>query len=250
MVAETKLLYNDISLKRHTKQNILMSESKQSFELWKLYKIRETVLKTLRDRKYELPQGIDRLSFSDFVTLHDKNRHHLYFPTMIPPESEGPTEDGRSGVLVYFESNEDFTKKILEARVHRLAEEYKDLARLFFVLKITSSGAGNKKKPKVNAFISNALNKNAEFSYVRILENVYQFDFTENVVLPKFILLTKEQRDEVLKYYQTELHLFKKITSTDPVSKRFGAKVGDMFYISRDGGKEIDYRVVVEPGTT
>jgi DNA-directed RNA polymerase subunit H (RpoH/RPB5) len=224
-----------------------MEETKHNSELWKLYKIRKTVLKTLRDRKYDLPDGIDQLPFGDFVTLHSKNRHHLYFPTMMPPQSEGLVEEDRKGILVYFEANDDFTKKVLEARVSRLADEYVKLARLFFVLKVNGGG---KKKPKINAFVANALNKNPEFSYVRILENVYQFDFTENVVLPKCTLLTTQQKEAVLRIYNTELHLFKKITSADPVAKRFGARVGDMFYIERDGGLEIDYRVVVEPGTT
>ena len=133
-----------------------MSETKQNSELWKLYKIRKTVLKTLRDRKYDLPDGIDELPFGDFVTLHSKNRHHLYFPTMMPPESEGLVEEERKGILVYFEANDDFTKKVLEARVSRLADEYINLARLFFVLKVNGGG---KKKPKINAFVANALTK-------------------------------------------------------------------------------------------
>jgi len=223
-----------------------MAETKQNAELWKLFKIRETVLQTLKDRKYQIPPGTERLPFSDFVTLHSKNRHHLYFPTMEIPPSEGSVDEDREGVLVYFEPSQDFTKKVLEARVSRLDEEYPDLARMFFVLKV----GGKKTRSKVNAFVSNALNK-PEYSHVRILENVYQFDFMKNIVLPRHItLLTNEQKEKVMEMWETELHHFKKILSTDPVAKRYGARVGDMFYIERDGGKEIDYRVVVLPGTS
>jgi DNA-directed RNA polymerase subunit H (RpoH/RPB5) len=215
------------------------TENKQKGELWELFKIRKTVIQTLKDRQYQIPKGINDLPFSDFVTLHKKNRHHLYFPTIKIPEIEGPIEEDRKGVLVYFESFSDFTKKLLETRVSSLDKEYPNLARLFFVLKISTG----KKKPKVNAFVTNALK--SDYSHVRILENIYQFDFMENIVLPKFTLLTTEERDNVVKFYKTNLLNFKKILVTDPVSKRFGARVNDMFYIERDGGKEYDFKVVV-----
>lgn len=225
-----------------------MSETKQNAELWKLFKIRKTVLQTMKDRKYQVPEGAERLPFSDFITLHSKNRHHLFFPTMEIPLSEGDVGDDRKGVLVYFEPLKDFTKKILEARVSRLEDEYPNLARLFFVLKI--NGKKKKGRTKVNAFVSNALNK-PELSYVRIMDDIYQFDFMENVVLPrKITLLTTEERDKVLESYQTELKFFKKMESTDPVAKRVGARVDDMIYIERNGGLEIDYRVIVLPGTS
>lgn len=217
----------------------------QDAELRKLYNIRKTVLKTLKDRSYDLPEGIESIPFDDFRILFNINRHHLYFPTMVPPETEGKVEDGRRGVLVYFEDNEDFTKKVLESEVSTLSEEYPNLARLFFVLKLKSNGG---KKPKINAFVMSALKKKPEYSYVRILENIYPFDIMDNVVLPKVAKLTTEERDMVVKYLKTPLENFKKIESTDPVASRYGAQPGDVLYIVRYGGLEIDFKVVVEPG--
>lgn len=217
----------------------------QDVELMKMYNIRKTVLKTLKDRSYDLPRGIEDLPFHDFKTLYNENRHHLFFPTMVPPSSEGKVEDGRQGVLVYFEENEDFTKKVLEHEVSSLSEEYPNLARLFFVLKLKSKGG---KKPKINAFVTSALKKKPEFSYVRILENIYPFDIMDNLVLPKVVKLTPEEREKVIEYTKTPLDQFKKIETTDPVASRFGAQPGDVLYIVRYGGMEIDFKVVVEPG--
>jgi DNA-directed RNA polymerase subunit H (RpoH/RPB5) len=219
-----------------------MTENERNPELWNLFRKRETALRVLRSRGYELPKGVEDLPFEDFEELHRKNRHHLYFPNIYPPEGK---MDGRGGgIYVYFEHSEDFTKRILEARESQISQEYKNLDRLFFVLK-----TGGKSKKKINTFVTSTLTKNPKFAYVRILENIYSFDIVDNFLVPEYRLLTDQEKEAVLKYYNITLDKCPKQSDTDAISKRFGAKIDDMFYIKRRGGREIEYRVVIKDGT-
>jgi DNA-directed RNA polymerase subunit H (RpoH/RPB5) len=223
------------------------SEQKMNTEIRDLYKIRLTVLKTLRARKYHIPEGNEKLSYNDFMVLYSKNRHHLYFPDIEIPEDEKNASENperEKGILVFFEPLDDFTKKILESRVSQLEKEYPNLARIFFVIKINKQ-----KKKKINAFVIKAL-KNPEYSHVRILDNIYPFNFMDNIVLPKFTLLSKTEKEMFLKIHDVKPSEIPKIWDDDPVVKRFGSKLGDIFLISRDGNREISYRIVAKSGST
>jgi len=72
----------------------------------------------------------------------------------------------------------------------------------------------------------------------------------EHELVPKHIILSPEEREEVLKKYNiTKLSQFPRILKSDPVVKAIGAKKGDLIKIIRKSttAKEaIYYRVVVE----
>lgn len=205
-------------------------------ETERLFKVRETVIRTLRAQKYAIPDGVDALTFEDFVRLFEKNRHHLYLPDIQPPDQVRDEKTDTIGVLVYFEPNMEFTKKVMESRVAAISAEYPKLSQLIFVLK---------KVGKINAFVSTALNKDTEFAHVRIMDNIFVFNFMQNIVMPEFKLLTEAEKEAVIKAYKTPLSNFQKMTVGDPVARFFNAKVGDMFSIVRDGGLERGFRVVV-----
>lgn len=66
------------------------------------------------------------------------------------------------------------------------------------------------------------------------------FNVTKHVLVPKHTLLSCDEKKELLKKYKQKN--LPQIRITDPVSKYYGAKVGDIFYISRKMG--MTYRVV------
>ena len=208
-----------------------------------MYKVRKTVITTLLDRGYKIPVGVSKLPIEDFRLLWEKNRHHLYFPELSPPKMSEDLKKG-GGILVYFESSDDFTKKILESRISQLTKEYPNLDMLFFILKTYGVP---KKKLKLNTFVVSAL---AKYPNVSVLENVYPYDFMKNALVPECHLLTEQEKEAVLKLYETPLHTFPKFEIDDPIPKRFGAKVDDLFYIKRQGGSEVSFRVVVKTGST
>jgi len=100
------------------------------------------------------------------------------------------------------------------------------------------------KEPSKKAF------KQITFDYPNS-ELFFQREFLEDIpekdIVPKHTLLNSEEKEELLQYIK--LKNFKKIFTTDMMSRYFDAKVGDVFRIERlniTSGKAVDYRVVVQ----
>jgi DNA-directed RNA polymerases I, II, and III subunit RPABC1 len=73
------------------------------------------------------------------------------------------------------------------------------------------------------------------------------FNVTHHEYVPKHILLTDEEKEEVLRERKVSESKARKILITDPVARYYGGKRGQMFRIIRESetaGKSVDYRVV------
>ena len=72
-------------------------------------------------------------------------------------------------------------------------------------------------------------------------------DIPSKNIIPQHILLTKEEKNELLVNFKN--NNLKKIFTTDMMSRYFNAKVDDIFRIERlniTSGKGVDYRIVVQ----
>lgn len=72
----------------------------------------------------------------------------------------------------------------------------------------------------------------------------------EHELVPKHIILSPEEREEVIKKYRiTKLSQLPRILTTDPIVKIIGAKKGDIIKIIRKSStakESVYYRIVVE----
>lgn len=73
-------------------------------------------------------------------------------------------------------------------------------------------------------------------------------EILKHELVPKHIVLTKEEKEKILKKYGVKEAQLPKILASDPVVKLIGAKPGDLIKIIREenGKKYIYYRIVVE----
>ena len=101
----------------------------------------------------------------------------------------------------------------------------------------------------ITAFAKNSIEtlletKNVEFFlYDEMLYNV-----TEHCLVPKHIIMSPQEKKEVLKSYKVTEKKIPYILRTDPVSRYFNAQPGQMFKIIRNSDvtyKSISYRIVV-----
>jgi len=74
-------------------------------------------------------------------------------------------------------------------------------------------------------------------------------DITKHDFVPKHVLLTENEKEDVLKKYNILLRQLPRILLTDPVAKILNAKIGDVIKIIRKSptaGETVYYRVVVK----
>jgi DNA-directed RNA polymerase subunit H len=75
-----------------------------------------------------------------------------------------------------------------------------------------------------------------------------EFNILDHELVPKHIILSEKEKEEVLKKYRATLKQLPRILSSDPVAKAIGAKPGDVIKIIRKSptaGESIYYRIVV-----
>jgi DNA-directed RNA polymerase subunit H len=75
------------------------------------------------------------------------------------------------------------------------------------------------------------------------------FSVFEHELVPKHIVLSKEEAEEVLKKYHVKPYQLPYIKKNDPAIKEIGAKPGDIVKIIRKSptaGEAVAYRYVVE----
>jgi DNA-directed RNA polymerase subunit H (RpoH/RPB5) len=72
-------------------------------------------------------------------------------------------------------------------------------------------------------------------------------EITTHVLVPKHILLSEDEANQVLHQLNISILQLPVVTSTDPMAKAIGAKAGNVIKIERIGvtGKSIYYRRVV-----
>jgi len=76
-----------------------------------------------------------------------------------------------------------------------------------------------------------------------------KFEVQDHELVPKHILLSSEETEEVLREYGIVAAQLPKIHSTDPVVKEIGASVGDVIKILRKSptaGQSVFYRLVID----
>ena len=90
------------------------------------------------------------------------------------------------------------------------------------------------------------LNANSELPNETFTVNNLVVNITEHEFVPKHILLSKEDKEKLLKRYNIKEGQLPKILTTDPVAKYLGLKKGDAVKITRiseNAERYITYRI-------
>jgi DNA-directed RNA polymerase subunit H len=81
------------------------------------------------------------------------------------------------------------------------------------------------------------------------LRELSEIDITKHYLVPKLVILSEEEKKELLEKYKVSLSDLPKIKISDPALKNLNVKPGDVVKIIRNNpwiGEEIYYRVIVE----
>jgi DNA-directed RNA polymerase subunit H len=81
------------------------------------------------------------------------------------------------------------------------------------------------------------------------LRELSEIDITKHYLVPKHVILSEEEKKELLEKYKVSLSDLPKIKISDPALRNLNVKPGDIVKIIRNNpwiGEEIYYRVAVE----
>ena len=185
----------------------------------KIYKSRQTVIELMEDR------GVNMEKYKDFTI----NEVELMVSNM-PKKNEdiSPVDITlENGIIKYF-----LTPKIrvtnLMTQTDKIIEDYNEGDTVIFIIrdKITSEDS-------IEEFFRNIYNTRKIFVQYFHLDTL-TFNVTKHSMVPKHEILSKEETDELIKsLYITDIKKLPKINASDPISKYYGIKVGEVFRITR-----------------
>lgn len=184
-----------------------------------LFKVRKTVIEMLNDRNYNYH---DNISFNEFSLLLDANNININIDDKM--------------YVHFYNDNKNFGKNEFKNIVNTIQKDINPDVSILIIIR----------EPE-NSAVKNELMK-AQYKNVELfLQKRLTFNITKHESVPKHILLTDEEIEEIEKKYNCSKTMFPKMYRDDPVAKYYGAKNGDMFKIIRKSysvGQTIAYRIV------
>lgn len=196
-----------------------------SHELYSIFKNVEEMLINCRGYK---PSHLYDISYDEFKHL---SRQQLTIKTEIREDSKY----NNNPILIFFPDDLGYGIKTL--RNCKLLMISNKVKHAILIIKNT-----------VTSSVKNTINdeyKNEGFIIEIFNENDFLIDITKHELVPKHELLTNEEKEEFLKNYK--LNELPTILIHDPIVRRFGANIRDIFKITRlseTSGITYYYRVV------
>ena len=193
-----------------------------------LYNIRKTVLEMLKDRNYIVPSS-ENITFDEFSIKFKNKNIDIYVDN---------SNENKGKVYVYFHNeNKTIPKADLKNLLNKTIETYQDEEiKLIIILKEKGNGSIFKE-------ITKEVYKNVEI----FMNKNMIFNITHHEFVPKHIILTEDEENEVLQKYSTTKNKLPKILKNDPIAKYYGMKTNQICKIIRKSpevGDYIYYRLV------
>ena len=195
----------------------------------KLYRVWKTLNKMMEDRGYIIEENYSQISYQDWL-LKNNNKSSL--------NGIFYKKEGENIVRLYFEYLEGI--KLIANDIGSFFSKMKD-AKADSGIIVISGVLSSQAKQKL-ADINIELQVEC-FNISELMVNI-----TEHAYVPKHILLTEEQKKDLMKRYRIKENQLPKILRTDPVAKYLGLKRGDVVKIIRSSetaGKYVTYRITI-----
>lgn len=192
-----------------------------------LYKVRETILEMINDRGYLVPDS-ENITFEQFVLKYNNKNIDIFINDEVKNKR----------IYIHFHNDiKNFSKGDLKNVTQKVISEFNDQdINLILLL-----------REKENSAVSKELMKEAYKNVEVFLKKNMLFNITHHVLVPKHILLSKEEEKDLLEKYNTNKGKLPKISKVDPIAKYYGMKSDQICKIIRKSpevGEYIYYRLV------
>jgi DNA-directed RNA polymerase I, II, and III subunit RPABC1 len=201
-----------------------------SEEASKLFRVRKTCLKMLAKRGYIVDESDINITTDDFRLRFgdDPSRDSL---TILVEK----TEDSSDQLYVFFPQDEKVGVKTLKTYCSRMKDQ--SVFRGIVIVKenLTPSARQAVKEMTIHGY---------RMEYFRDAELLV--DITEHRLVPEHVVLTPQQKQELLEKYRLKPTQLPRIQVSDPVARYFGLQVQQVVKIvrpSETAGRYITYRI-------
>jgi DNA-directed RNA polymerases I, II, and III subunit RPABC1 len=201
-------------------------------EASKMFRVRKTCLKMLKNRGYMVEQEFLNISTDDFRLKFGENpsRENL---TILVEREDDPSDQ----LFVFFPEDDKVGVKPIKTYCQRMKEE--NVLRAIIVVKINLT-------PFAKSAVKEMSIRGFRIEYFRDAELLV--DITEHKLVPEHIVLTNTQKQELLDRYRLKPSQLPRMQLTDPVARYFGLRPGQVVKIvrpSETAGRYITYRICV-----
>jgi DNA-directed RNA polymerase I, II, and III subunit RPABC1 len=201
-------------------------------EASKMFRVRKTCFKMLRNRGYVVDENQLEMTTEDFRAAFgdDPSRENL---SMLTVKADDPSDQ----LFVFFPTDDKVGVKPIKIYVERMKEE--SVFRAIIVIK-------NDLTPFAKQALREMATRGYRIEYFKDAELL--IDITEHKLVPQHIVLTNQEKKELLTRYRLKPSQLPRIQVSDPVARYFGLvpkQVVKIIRPSETAGRYITYRICV-----
>lgn len=209
---------------------------------YRLFRITNTVRKMCHDRDYQVSAPIE-YEYDDWVQEFTKRAEGHSLPTRDKLTFIFRHKHAETGDIYVFFAEE--TRKGLGSDEIKKFNKKMTEANVFHAIIVFANAV----VPQVRDFIIKAKQATPPYNFELFNENELIANITEHSLVPHHRILNDEEKAALLvRYKLTEVQL-PRVQAADPISRYYGAQVGQVFKITRrseTAGSYITYRIVYD----
>ncbi|CAJ0915018.1 unnamed protein product, partial [Mesorhabditis belari] len=210
-----------------------MSEEEQ--EIYKMWRVRKTIMQMCHDRGYlvtqdELDQSIEQ--FKEQFGSDGSTAPRRSDLTILVAHNDDPQDQ----MFVFFPEDPKVGVKTIKAICQQMQEQ--SITRAIICIQTGMT-------PSAKQALTDMMPK---YILEYFLENELMVNITEHELVPEHVVMTNDEKQELLARYKLKDTQLPRIQQTDPVARYFGLKRGQVVKIirpSETAGRYITYRLVV-----
>ena len=193
-----------------------------------LFKVRQTILEMIQDRKYNISEEELNITFEEFSVKYDNKNLDIFIDDKV---------SNKKIYIHFYNDPKSFGKNDLKGIMQKIVADYED-ENINVILLL---------RDKENSAVTKELMKDNYRNLEIFLKKYMIFNITNHQLVPKHIILNDNEEKEVIEKYNTTKNKFPKISKVDPVAKYYGMKPDQICKIIRKSpevGESIYYRLV------
>jgi len=204
-------------------------------ETYKLWRIRKTIMQLCHDRGYlvtqdELDQTLEQFKaqFGDKPSERRPSRNDLI---VLVAHNDDPTDQ----MFIFFPEEPKVGIKTIKAYCQRMQEE--NITRAIIIVQTGMTPSAKQ----------SLVDMAPKYILEQFLEAELLVNITEHELVPEHVVLTADEKTELLARYKLKDVQLPKIQGGDPVARYLGLKRGQVVKIvrpSETAGRYVSYRLV------